>query len=98
MSSEVLVAVIAAGPPTLAAVLSYVASKRSLKRTIGDNSGMPLREVLTRMETRTETRFDRLESKVDGMMDGQAGVRERLASLEAESPRGKRHRAGEAAG
>lgn len=98
MSSEILVAIIAAGPPTLAAVLSHLASKRSLKRSIGDNPGMPLREVLTRMETRTETRFDRLESKIDRMVDGQAGVRERLASLEAESPRGKRPRAGESAG
>lgn len=89
MSSEILVAVIAAGPPTVAAVLSYVASKRSLRRSIGDNPGMPLREALTRIETRAEARFDRLESKVDRVVDGQAWVRERLATLE-----GSRHEAG----
>jgi hypothetical protein len=83
MSSEVLVAVIAAGPPTLAAVLSYVASKRSLKRAIGDNPGMPLHKVLLRMESRFESRFDRVESKIDRVVEGQAATRERLARLEA---------------
>jgi hypothetical protein len=46
VSSEILVAVIAATPPTIGAVLGYIASKRSLKRSIGANPGMPLRQVL----------------------------------------------------
>lgn len=83
MSSEVLVAIIATAPPTLGVVLSYLASKRALRRSVGGNPGVPLRKVLTRMETRTETRFDRLEIKVDRIVDGQARMRERLAGLEA---------------
>lgn len=84
MSSEVVVAIIAAGPPTVAAVLSYVASQRSLKRSIGDNPGMPLHRVLVRMESRFESRFDRIESKIDRVAEGQTATRERLARLEAE--------------
>lgn len=83
MSSEVLVAIIAAGPPTLGALLSYVASKRSLRRSIGDNPGVPLREALTQMERRFETRFDRVESKLDRVTEGATQVRERLARLDA---------------
>ncbi len=89
MSSEILVAVIVAGPPTLAAVLSYVASKRSLKRSIGDNPGMPLHKVLVRMESRFESRLDRLESKIDRVVEGQAATRERIARLEAERRLGR---------
>ncbi len=84
MSSEIVVAIIAAGPPTVAAVLSYVASKRSLQRSIGDNPGMPLHTVLVRMESRFESRFDRVESKIDRVTEGQTATRERLARLEAE--------------
>ena len=83
MSSEILVAVIAAAPPTLAAVLGYVASKRSLKRSVGDNPGLPLHQVLARMESRFDSRFDRVESKIDRIADEQAATRERLARLEA---------------
>ena len=92
MSSEILVAVIAATPPTIGAVLGYIASKRSLKRSIGANPSMPLRQVLAQMEARFETRFDRLESKIDFTSDEHAGFRERLARLEVERvwPEGRR--------
>jgi hypothetical protein len=85
MNSEVLVAVIAAGPPTLAAVLSYVASKRSLRRSLGNDPGVPLREVLAEMERRFETRFDRVESKLDRVAEDHLLIRERLGLLEADT-------------
>lgn len=92
MSSEILVAVIAATPPTIGAALGYIASKRSLKRSIGANPGVPLRQVLAQMEARFETRFDRLESKIDRTGDQQSGIRERLSRLEVERawPEGRR--------
>jgi hypothetical protein len=84
MSPEIVVAIIAACPPTIAAVLTYVASKRSLRRSIGDNPGMPLHRLLVRMESRFESRFDRVESKIDRVVEGQTATKERLARLEAE--------------
>ncbi len=89
MSSEILVAVIAAGPPTVAAVLSYVASKRSLKRAIGDTPGIPLHDMLTQMEGRFETRFDRLESRIDRVLEDNSATRERIARLEAKRRLGR---------
>lgn len=82
MSSEMLVAVIAAGPPTLAAVLSYVASRRSLRRSVGDPQGVPLKRVLERVETK----LDHVEDRLDHLIDEQGGTRERLAALEAQGP------------
>lgn len=87
MSQEIAIAVIAAMPPTLAALLSYLASKRSLKRSIGGNPGVPLREVLAQMETRSNGRFDRIESKLDRVVDEHTRTRERLARLEAQETR-----------
>lgn len=87
MSQEIVIAVIAAVPPTLAALLAYVASKRSLKRSIGGNPAIPLREVLAQMELRSNGRFDRIESKLDRVVDEHAWVRERLARLEATETR-----------
>lgn len=71
MSSEILVAMIAGLPPTLAAVLAYVANSRSIRRSVGAPPGVPLARLI-----------ERLEEKVDRLTEGQAGVRERLARLE----------------
>ena len=71
MSSEILVAMIAGLPPTLAAVLAYVANSRSIRRSIGAPPGIPLTRVI-----------ERLEGKIDRLAESQAVIRERLARLE----------------
>lgn len=71
MSEPLLVAVIAAGPPTLAAILGYLANSRSIKRTVGEPQGVPLITIV-----------ERLDAKVDKLADGQAELRERLARFE----------------
>lgn len=83
MSSEIAIAVIAAVPPTLAAILGFLANRRSLRRSVGSNPGVPLASVMQR----TETKIDRIDAKVDRLAEGQAQVRERLARLEGESER-----------
>ncbi|MPZ15539.1 MAG: hypothetical protein GEU73_14155 [Chloroflexi bacterium] len=90
MSQQIVIAVVAAVPPTVAAVLGFLASKRSIRRSIGGNPGVPLREVLAQMETRSNSRLDRIESKLDRVADEHTGIRERLARLEAgQAPRGR---------
>lgn len=83
MSIEIAIAVIAAVPPTLAAILGFLANRRSLRRSVGSNPGVPLATVMHR----TETKIDCIDEKVDRLAEGQAQVRERLASLEGESER-----------
>ena len=84
MSDVIVVATIAAGPPTLAAILGYLANNRSLKRTVGDPQGVPLTTIV-----------ERLDVKVDKLVDGQASIRERLARLEGpRAPRVVRARGG----
>lgn len=71
MKAGIVIALIAALPPTLAAVLGYLASIRSIRRSVGATPGMPLSRAL-----------ERLDAKVDRLIEGQAVVRERLARLE----------------
>jgi len=71
VKAGIVIALIAAVPPTLAAVLGYVASIRSIRRSVGATPGMPLARAL-----------ERLDAKVDRLIEGQAAVRERLARLE----------------
>jgi hypothetical protein len=71
LSSDAVVAVIAAGPPTLAAILGYLANHRSIRRSVGSPPGMPLARVI-----------ERVEDKIDRLSEGQAAIRERLANLE----------------
>jgi hypothetical protein len=54
MSQEIAVALIAATPPTVAALLGYLANRRSLRRSCRDESGVPLTSVLERLEARFE--------------------------------------------
>jgi hypothetical protein len=79
----VVVAIIAALPPTLAAVLGYFANSRSIRRSVGAPPGIPLARAL-----------ERIDEKVERLVDGQAAIRERLAHLEGlGTRRGARPRA-----
>lgn len=73
MSDAIVVAAIAAGPPTLAALLGYLANNRSLRRTVGEPQGVPLITIV-----------ERLDTKVDKLAGGQTAIRERIARLEGE--------------
>lgn len=77
MSAEMWVAVIAALPPTLAALLGYLGNRRSIRRSVGNSPGVPLNKIVAR-----------IESKVDALVEGQAAIRELLARLEGERTRG----------
>lgn len=74
MKSAVVVAVIAAFPPTLAAVLVYLANSRSLRRTVGESDGLPLARVV-----------ERLDEKLDQVKEALGDVSERVAHLEGAS-------------
>lgn len=80
MSQEVITALIVATPPTIAAVLGYLANKRSLRRSVGTPLRLPLANVIQRVDVK----IDRVDSKVDRVIEGQADIRERLARLEGE--------------
>ncbi|MEX2556587.1 MAG: hypothetical protein WEB06_13295 [Actinomycetota bacterium] len=71
MRAGIVIALIASFPPTLAALLGYLASIRTIRRSVGATPGMPLARAL-----------ERLDAKVDRLVEGQAAVRERLARLE----------------
>jgi chaperonin cofactor prefoldin len=79
MSEAILIAVIASTPPTIAAVLGYVANRRSLRRSVGDPPEVSLIELVERVELK----LDRLDTKFDTLSESQSLVRERLARLEA---------------
>lgn len=72
MSESVMVAIIAAGPPTLAALLAFLSS-RSVRRSVGRPEAVPLSTVV-----------ELLVKKVDQVVEGQADIRERLARLEGD--------------
>ena len=80
MSEAVMVALIAAAPPTVAAILGYLANRRSLRRSVGARPGIPL----SRARERVETKVDRIEDKLDRLAEGQTAVRERVARIEGE--------------
>lgn len=83
MSEPILIVAIAAAPPTLAAILGYVANSRSIRRTVGEPQGVPLLTIV-----------ERLDGKVDKLAEGQTEIRERLARLEgARGPTARRARA-----
>lgn len=76
MRTGIVIAVIAAVPPTLAAVLGFLSNRRSIRRTVGEPIGMPLVDIVVR-----------LESKIDRALESQADARERLARLESDRHR-----------
>jgi hypothetical protein len=79
-SEAVTVALIAAAPPSAAALLGYLANRRSLRRSVGVRPGIPLSRVLERVETKV----DRIDDKIDRLAEGQTAVRERVARMEGE--------------
>lgn len=76
MAPEILIAAIAAVPPTLAALLGYLGNRRAIRRSVGNSPTIPLSKVIERMET-----------KIDHLVEGQTAIRERLARLEGERSR-----------
>lgn len=70
MSEAVLIAAIAAVPPTVAAVLSF-ASNRSVRRSIATQGDVPIGALV-----------ERLEHRVESLGDGLAEVARRAARLE----------------
>ena len=69
---DLLPAVIAAIPGCLAALLAYL-SRRSLRRSIGNPSSVPLTTIV-----------EGLDAKLEKLVDGQTEIRERLARIEGE--------------
>ena len=74
MKAGILIALIAAFPPTLAAVLGYLASSRSLRRTVGVAQDLPLTHVV-----------DRLEVQIQEVHHTTSEIAQRLARLEGAS-------------
>lgn len=72
MTPELSIALIAAIPPTLAAVLAFTSS-RSVKRSVGATNGIPLSRVVEAVET-----------KVGELVESQAHLRERIARIEGQ--------------
>lgn len=87
MSEGIVIAFIAATPPTIAAVLGYLASRRALRRSLGTPPG-----ILIGVIERVESKVDRLDTKFDALSESQTLIRERLAGLEG-SPRERLWRA-----
>lgn len=83
MRDQVVVTLIAAFPPTLAAVLAFLATKRSLRRSVGASPGGSLAALLRSVDTKVE----RIDAKVDRLAEANAEMRERLSRLEAEAHR-----------
>jgi len=84
VSQEIAIALIAATPPTVAAILGFLANRRSLRRSVGTPPGIPLSRAIERVESKV----DRLDAKIEGLGEGQAVVRERLARLESRGETG----------
>jgi hypothetical protein len=81
MRDQVVISVIAAIPPTLAAILGFLATKRSLRRSVGASPGASLAALLRSIDTKIE----RIDAKVDKLAEANAEMRERLSRLEAET-------------
>lgn len=73
MSHEVLVAIVAATPPTLAAVLAFT-STRSVKRSLGPTNGVPI----SRMVEILDGKIDRQFRDLVRLGERQARLEERL--------------------
>lgn len=80
VSEGVVIALIAATPPGIAAVLGYLANRRSLRRSVGGPPGVPLIRVVERVEAKV----DRIDAKLDRLTESQAQVREQVARVEGQ--------------
>lgn len=83
MSETILVALIAAVPSSAAAILGYLANRRSLEKSVGRGE-RPLADSLERFEARTDERFDRLERRIDRVDERLEGLNDRHARLRDE--------------
>ena len=77
MSSNVLVAMLAATPPTAAAILTFIAARASDKRVAADRAA-----VVAKSLDQLGAAIARIESAVDRVETTLADVRERVARLE----------------
>lgn len=67
VSNQVVITVIAAVPPIVAAILGFLATKRSLRPSVGGSPGVSLVAVIKSMDTKVE----RIEATVDILRNGQ---------------------------
>lgn len=88
MSQEVLVALIAVVPTTLAVILGFLASRRSTHQSVA----VPLIQALRQLDAKTDRidsevkrRLDRLDDGLGRVATGQTDIRERIARLEGQS-------------
>lgn len=92
MNEDILIALIAVVPTTLAVILGYLASRRSTRQLVT----LPLIQALRRLDAKIErvdvdlkSRLDRLAEGLGGVAASQADVRERVARLEGEQTGGR---------
>lgn len=77
MKGAVLVAAIAAGPPTLAAVLAFLASRSSTRQGVHERAA-----VVTQSLESLHAAVTRVEASVERVETGVTDLRERVARLE----------------
>jgi hypothetical protein len=75
MSDVIAAAVIAAFASVVGSLLTFIVGIRSLRRSVGTSTGVPLGRAL-------EARLDRVERRLDGMERSIGEVREWLAFRE----------------
>jgi hypothetical protein len=80
VSNQVVITVVAAVPWIVAAILGFLATKRSLRPSVGGSPGVSLVAVIKSMDTKVE----RIEATVVRHRDSQTEVRERLARFEGQ--------------
>ena len=78
MNEQIVIALIAAIPPSLAAVLGYLATKRTILRSVGTRRGFSIARTLARMDSK----IDRVDAKVSEIGAGQSDLARRLSRLE----------------
>lgn len=87
MNGAVLVAMIAALPPALAALLAFLSAQSSDRRAALERAAVMSTSLETLAEAvqRLDHKVDRLETKIDRVESGIVELRERVAHLEAAS-------------
>lgn len=73
MTLEITIALIAAGPPTLAAILAFLSS-RSVKRSVGPTNGIPLGVAVQSLDGKLE----RLSQELERLAERQGRLEERV--------------------
>lgn len=73
MTPEITLALVAADPPTLAAVLAFLSS-RSVKRSVGPTNGISLGVAMQSLDGK----FERLSHELGRLAERQARLEERV--------------------